>query len=65
MRVKLTKSQRDLLNIGHKLHTSDGYAYYYIPFWFKSTDKSNIFEQYHLEKLPTELLYLIDTKRKL
>jgi len=32
MRVKLTKSQRDLLNIGHKLHTSDGYAYYYIPF---------------------------------
>ena len=63
MMIKLTKSQMNLLNIGSKLHTSDGYDYYYIPFYFKSTDKPNVFEQYSLEKLPTELLYLIDTKR--
>lgn len=63
MKVKLTKSQKDLLNIGSKVEGLDGHFYYYIPFWFRSTDNSNIFEQYHLEKLPDELKFLIQTKR--
>lgn len=58
-KIKLNKSNQALLSIGSCIYEPDGTYYCYLPFWFKSTDKKNIFEILTFDNLPDKLRELI------
>lgn len=59
MKIKLTEEQQELLEIGTKIFSNFA-SYYSLPFWFKATKDSGVYEIYVPTKLPDELLYLME-----
>ena len=51
MKVKFSKKQTDLFNIGTIVNTADGSIYRYLPFWFKETDEEGVM----VNKPPTKV----------
>lgn len=63
VKINLTEEQKKLLNHNAKTVRVNGNTYYYLPFWFKD-NKDGTFNMYHLEeKLPTELVSVINGER--
>jgi len=63
-KITLTKQQIELLDTGSKIKTKEGYTWYYIPYYFKSTNEQGVFEEYTFEKLPEGIKKFINEKRK-
>ena len=63
MKVKFSKEQIDLFNIGTIINTADGSIYRYLPFWFKETDEEGVYELFTFEQLPDELIETIKSMR--
>lgn len=62
MKVKLTKDQIDLLrNSGTVIDSTDEYIH--LPFWFVSTDEEDVFDMIRFEKLPSEVVEIINDIR--
>ena len=57
MKIKLTKSQIELLETGTMFVGPNGIKYYYMPFWFQETlpKTDRVFEILHLDDLPNGL----------
>ena len=63
MKLKLTKEQVELLEIGSKLKYSDNEYLYFLPMWFKIEVGSNIAEVFNLENLPDNIKKIIEKFR--
>ena len=61
--IKLTKKQAEFLKTG-SIATTHGNTYSFLPFWFKQTDKENVFEIHMLGHLPDELKRVIEWSRE-
>ena len=61
--IKLTNKQAELIHTGSHAIVN-GNAYYFLPFWFKQTDKENVFELHYLDHLPDELKEVISKSRE-
>jgi hypothetical protein len=51
MKVKITKEQKELLNTGTIVSTTENVIYHYLPFWYKETEDEDVFEIIPLGKL--------------
>ena len=61
--MKLTNKQAELIKTGSHAMTN-GNSYYFLPFWFKETNKKNVFELCYLDHLPDELKHIIRWSRE-
>ncbi len=61
MKIKITKEQLDLLNIGNVINTNEE-KWYYMPFWFKQSGDD--FEIISFEKLPKEIKDILNDKKE-
>jgi hypothetical protein len=59
---KLSKDQFDFLNMGTQVNTVNN-EYYYLPFWFKKIDDKGNFEVLRFEKLPSDLIEMLNEFR--
>ena len=63
VQIKLTNKQVELIQTGSHAMVN-GNSYYFLPFWFKQTDKKNVFELHYLDHLPDELKKVIKKSRE-
>ena len=60
-KIKLTKEQIDIFEMGTVIHFPDNIQYMYFPFWIKK--ENGEFELINPEKLPKELKEWLEIKR--
>lgn len=64
-KITLTKQQIEMLETGSKVKTKEGYTWYYIPYWYKSTNEQGVYEEYSFQELPEGMkTYLNNLKEK-
>jgi len=68
MNPTLIKTDEHMMRIlndyANIVQTKEGNAYYHIPFWFKATDKPDVFEVHSLENIPDDLRGALERNRK-
>lgn len=62
-KIKTTEETATFIKNGSKVQSGET-SYYYIPYWFKSTEDPLVFEMLSFEKLPKELTDLILKERQ-
>jgi hypothetical protein len=61
--LKIPKKYREFIDSISSKITTDSSVYYYMPFWFKTTNKKNVFEVCTFEYLPKDLKNYIKQER--
>lgn len=63
MKIKTTEEIANFITGNSTMVEGDNCNYYYIPYWFASTEDPLVFEILNLEKLPDELVKRIKRMR--
>lgn len=64
-KIQLNQDQLELLKMGTAIHINGGSRkYYYLPFWFVTTEEEGIYEILTFENLPKELTDFIQKERE-
>lgn len=63
MKVELSKSQIELLEMGTKIKGQGGTVYYFLPYWYKSTNQQGVYEEINWDELPEGIKKYIENQR--
>jgi hypothetical protein len=63
MEIKFTKPQIKLLKQRATVVKTKTGIYYYLPYWYKETNKENVLDKISFEHLPVDLQSAIRTQR--